>query len=52
MSDNYNDGTDRLTLYALAAHAAGDFPLQSDWMAANKIDSRSPDPTTFAISTD
>ena len=41
MSDNYNDGTDRLTLYALAAHAAGDFPLQSDWMAANKIDSRS-----------
>jgi len=31
---------DRLTLYALAAHAAGDFPLQTDWMAGNKFDSR------------
>ena len=29
----------RLPLYALAAHAAGDFPLQSDWMAANKLES-------------
>ena len=33
-------GTDRLSLYALAAHAAGDFPLQTDWMAENKFDSR------------
>lgn len=34
------DGTERLPLYALAAHAAGDFPLQTDWMAENKLDSR------------
>ncbi len=27
-----------LPLYALAAHAAGDFPLQTDEMAANKFD--------------
>lgn len=27
-------------LYALAAHAAGDFPLQTDRMAAEKFDSR------------
>lgn len=27
-----------LTLYALACHFAGDFPLQTDWMAANKFD--------------
>lgn len=27
------------TLQLLAAHAAGDFPLQTDWMAENKIDS-------------
>ena len=27
-----------LTLYALAAHALGDFPLQTDNMAANKLD--------------
>lgn len=32
--------TDRLPLYALAAHAAGDFPLQTSWMAKNKFDSR------------
>lgn len=33
-------GTDRLPLYALAAHAAGDFPLQTDWMAEDKFDSK------------
>lgn len=38
--DQSSNGTDRIPLYALAAHAAGDFPLQSDWMAANKFDSR------------
>ncbi|WP_226043458.1 DUF3307 domain-containing protein [Natrinema sp. DC36] len=31
---------DRHALAFLAAHAAGDFPLQSDWMAAEKFDSR------------
>lgn len=30
--------TEFLTLYALAAHAAGDWPLQSNRMAANKLD--------------
>lgn len=33
-------GSDRYALAFLAAHAAGDFPLQSDWMAAEKFDSR------------
>ena len=28
------------TLYALASHAAGDFPLQTDAMAAEKFDNR------------
>ena len=37
---NYSGDTDRLPLYALAAHSAGDFPLQTDWMAGNKFDSR------------
>jgi len=27
------------TLRLLAAHATGDFPLQTDWMAENKFDS-------------
>lgn len=27
------------TLQLLAAHAAGDFPLQTDWMAQNKFES-------------
>lgn len=27
------------SLHYLAAHAAGDFPMQTDWMAANKLDS-------------
>lgn len=31
--------TEFLTLYALAAHFAGDWPLQSDWMADQKLDS-------------
>lgn len=31
--------SDRTVLNALAAHAAGDFPLQTDWMAANKLES-------------
>lgn len=31
--------TDFLTLYALAAHFAGDWPLQSDRMAAEKLES-------------
>ncbi|WP_222912733.1 DUF3307 domain-containing protein [Natrinema sp. SYSU A 869] len=31
---------DRHALAFLAAHAAGDFPLQTDWMAAEKFDSR------------
>lgn len=39
-NDTYTDETDRLPLYALAAHAAGDFPLQTDWMAENKFNSR------------
>lgn len=30
--------SDRLPLYALAAHALGDFPLQSDRMAEGKLD--------------
>ena len=29
-----------LPLFAIASHAAGDFPLQSDRMAAEKFDSR------------
>lgn len=29
----------RFTLYTLAAHAVGDFPLQTDWMAAKKLES-------------
>lgn len=29
------------SLYALASHAAGDFPLQTGWMAENKFDSAS-----------
>lgn len=32
-------GSSWLPLYALASHAAGDFPLQSDDMAARKFDS-------------
>jgi TRAP-type uncharacterized transport system fused permease subunit len=32
--------TDRMTLYALAAHAVGDFLLQPTWMGENKLDSR------------
>lgn len=35
---------DRLPLYALAAHAAGDWPLQSNQMAKDKFD----DPTVRA----
>ena len=31
--------TDDETLQLLAAHAAGDFPLQTGWMAQNKLDS-------------
>ncbi|MDF9748425.1 DUF3307 domain-containing protein [Natrinema salsiterrestre] len=31
---------DRHALAFLAAHAAGDFPLQTDWMASRKFDSR------------
>ncbi|QCC57384.1 DUF3307 domain-containing protein [Natrinema thermotolerans] len=31
---------DRHALAFLAAHAAGDFPLQTDWMATEKFDSR------------
>lgn len=31
--------SNRFPLNALAAHAAGDFPLQSDWMAEQKLDS-------------
>jgi len=34
-----NQRPDRTVLYALASHAAGDFPLQTDWMAENKFDS-------------
>ncbi len=30
--------SDRLPLYALATHALGDFPLQTDNMAENKLD--------------
>ena len=40
MSDRSIDDTYRLPLYALAAHAVGDFPLQTDWMAESKLDSR------------
>jgi hypothetical protein len=36
--------TDRLPLYALAAHAAGDWPLQTNRMAREKFD----DPTVRA----
>lgn len=32
--------TDRMTVYALAAHATGDFLLQTSWMGENKLDSR------------
>ncbi len=31
---------DAFTLYLLAAHFAGDFPLQPDWMARAKLESR------------
>lgn len=31
---------DRHTLAFLAAHATGDFPLQTDWLAAEKFDSQ------------
>jgi len=31
--------TDRLPLFALAAHAAGDFLLQPNWVAEQKLDS-------------
>jgi len=30
-----------ISLYLLTAHLIGDFPLQPDWMAAEKLDSRS-----------
>lgn len=33
-----SDDRSLLPLYALAAHAAGDWPLQSDRMAAEKLD--------------
>lgn len=29
---------DHASLFALASHFAGDFPLQPDWMAARKLD--------------
>lgn len=32
------DASDRVPLYAFAAHAIGDWPLQSDRMAAEKLD--------------
>lgn len=31
--------SDRTTLYALAAHAIGDFVTQTDWMANRKLES-------------
>lgn len=40
MTDEHTGGNPHpLGLYALAAHAAGDFPLQTDRMAAEKFDS-------------
>ena len=44
MSRDATGRRDRLPLYALAAHAAGDWPLQSDQMATEKFD----DPKTRA----
>lgn len=36
-----DDGGRPSTLSLLASHAAGDFPLQTDWMADQKFESRS-----------
>lgn len=33
------NNTDRMTMYALAAHATGDFLRQNRWMGENKLNS-------------
>lgn len=42
---------DHTTLYALAGHAAGDFPLQPDGMAAQKLEDASVRATHVSIYT-